>query len=490
MNKKRGSILVGVLWCLALLAVVVIGVLHTVRMDLMVTKNQSDVIQAHYLALAGIEKAKALLYDDAASRKRSGTSHSAQLYDDPQDFKEVPFGKGDFSVFHQGGENEGSKVVYGISDEEGRLNLNGASQEELLKLYGMRPETAAAILDWIDEDNNVRPGGAESDFYASLKPPYLPRNGAMTSVRELLMVSGVDRELFLGEDANGNGLLDPEEDDGDENYPPDNHDGILDFGWSGLLTVDSWVENRNAAGEERVNVQTADESALMKVKGISSEIAKAVVAYRGQNRLESIADLLDVAAAAPQPASQGQPQAQGQGQSPSRSGGRPTVRAVPVTPAPTTSNAPNTPNTPGQPAQTQPPVQFTGPKLIDQNLLMEIGDDVTASTAFTQTGAININTASQKVLICLPGITEEMAQAIVNYRESSGPFANIAMLLQVPNMTREIFKQVVPRITVRSETYRILSEGRIKSSGVRQRIQMIVHVSSSDVETLSYREDL
>ena len=192
----------------------------------------------------------------------------------------------------------------------------------------------------------------------------------------------------------------------------------------------------------------------------------------------------------PQPASQGQPQAQGQGQSPSRSGGRPTVRAVPATPAPTTSNAPNTPNTPGQPAQTQPPVQFTGPKLIDQNLLMEIGDDVTASTAFTQSGAININTAPQKVLICLPGITEEMAQAIVNYRESSGPFANVAMLLQVPNMSREIFKQVVPRITVRSETYRILSEGRIKSSGVRQRIQMIVHVSSSDVETLSYREDL
>ena len=38
--------------CLALLSVVVIGVLHTARMDLLVVKNYGDKIQAHYLALA------------------------------------------------------------------------------------------------------------------------------------------------------------------------------------------------------------------------------------------------------------------------------------------------------------------------------------------------------------------------------------------------------------------------------------------------------
>lgn len=83
-RSRQGSVLVGLLWCLALLSVVVIGVLHTARMDLLVTKNYGDRIQAHYLALAGIEKAKALLYQDARERSRSGRHHSGALYDAPE----------------------------------------------------------------------------------------------------------------------------------------------------------------------------------------------------------------------------------------------------------------------------------------------------------------------------------------------------------------------------------------------------------------------
>src|SRR6476620_9723046 len=129
MRRQEASVLVAVLWCLVLLSVVVIGALHTVRIDLIIVKNQNDRIQAHYLALAGIEKARAVLYHDAAARKRSGTSHSTQIYDDPQDFKEVDFGKGQFSVFHQGGENKGGSILYGVTDEESRINVNNTTEE-------------------------------------------------------------------------------------------------------------------------------------------------------------------------------------------------------------------------------------------------------------------------------------------------------------------------------------------------------------------------
>ena len=44
--RNRASVLVGLLWCLALLSVLVIGVLHTARLDLQVAKNYGDVIQA------------------------------------------------------------------------------------------------------------------------------------------------------------------------------------------------------------------------------------------------------------------------------------------------------------------------------------------------------------------------------------------------------------------------------------------------------------
>ncbi|MBU6400011.1 MAG: hypothetical protein KGS61_06815, partial [Verrucomicrobia bacterium] len=81
-------------------------------------------------------------------------------------------------------------------------------------------------------------------------------------------------------------------------------------------------------------------------------------------------------------------------------------------------------------------------------------------------------------------------QAIVSYRSSSGYFPNIAWLLKVPGMNRDVFKQVAPLVSARSETFRILSEGRVKASGARQRLQVIVHVGRHHLDTLSYQEDL
>src|SRR5215213_232101 len=167
----------------------------------------------------------------------------------------------------------------------------------------MTPEVIAAIKDWKDGDSTASDGGAEAEYYAALQPPYLPRNGPFLTLRELLMVRGVTRELFKGEDENQNGLLDPEEDDGNDSVPVDDHDGVLNAGWSGLLTVHSTCANRNAAGEARVNVQEASEKELTAVTGITPEIARAIVASRGQKKIENLADLLDVTNRAPQGAS-------------------------------------------------------------------------------------------------------------------------------------------------------------------------------------------
>jgi competence ComEA-like helix-hairpin-helix protein len=461
-HARRASVLVGLLWCLALLSVVVIGVLHSSRLELMVVKNHGDRIQAHYLALAGIEKAKALLYQEAMDRRRTHKNHTGQLYNAPQELREVPLGRGLFSIVRQGRQEEGGSVIYGVSDEESRLNVNNASAEELGKIEGMTPAIVAAIQDWKDQDDVTTPGGAEVDYYASLQPPYIPRNGPFQTVRELLMVRGVSRELLCGEDANQNGLLDPEENDGNDSYPPDNHDGFLDAGWSGMLTVDSSVKNVNAAGEDRVNIQSGDESALSGVKGLSSDLAKAIVAYRGQNQLQSLADLLDVVAV------------QNRGQNPAQGG--PTGDQGGLAPPPPQ----------GGPSSNS----GSGEKLISQDLLLEIADDLTVDSGQDLPGVVNINTASADVLICLPGIEQPLAEAIIAYRQSSGFFSNVAWLLKVPGMTQQLFKQIAPRVTARSETFRILSEGKIKSTGARQRIQVIVHIGSRSIETLSYREDL
>jgi competence ComEA-like helix-hairpin-helix protein len=440
-RHANASILVGLLWCLALLSVVVIGVLHTSRLDLMVVKNYGDRIQARYLALAGVEKAKALLYHDAHERKKTSINHTGKLYDDSDQFHEVDLGPGKYSVMRRATADNGGGIVYGVSDEESRLNVNQAPPEEVARLNGITPDAAAAIVDWKDEDNNVSPAGAEAEYYSTLKPPYVPRNGPLQTVRELLMVRGLSRELLLGDDLKQNGLL-----DSNATSSRNDRSGSSDPGLASVLTVDGSVQNLNAGGEDRINIQTAGESELTSVHGISRDIARAIVAQRGQKKFESLADLLDVAAS------------QNQG----RNGARPA-------------------------GSTQP---AAGPKVISEDLFLDVADSFTVQSDSEQPGLVNINTASAEVLACLPGLTPELARAIVSYRAANGFFANIGWLLKVDGLSREVFKQVANRVTARSETFRIISEGKINSSGVRQRIQVIVHVGTGTPKTLSYREDL
>ena len=222
----------------------------------------------------------------------------------------------------------------------------------------------------------------------------------------------------------------------------------VDAGWAGIVTMDSYENNVSADGQNRVNIQTADQNALSAVPGITPDIAQAIVAYRAQHQFQSIADLLDVTA--PQPTDQG-------GGTSNQNGGN--------------------------------PGQSSGPTVISDDLLLEIADNVTANRSRRESGLININTASLDVLACLPQVDPQLAQQIISYRQSSGFFPNVAWLLKISGITHDIFKQVAPLVTARSETYRILCEGEINSTGVRQRIQMIVHVGLKDVTPISYRED-
>ncbi len=435
--RKRGSILVGLLWCLALLSVVVISVLHTARMDLLVVKNYGDRIQAHYQALAGIEKARALLYSDAQDRSRSQKNHTGNYYDNAQEFHDVPFARGTFSVIRRGRPDEGGGIIYGVSDEESRLNVNTASADELSKLQNMTPDVAAAIVNWRGGDNTTT--AAETQYYNGLKPPYQPRLASYQTLRELLISRGVTPDDLLGQDVHQNGLLTAAE--GNDFAFPGSEDSE-DLGWAGVLTVDSSVLDLNAAGEDRVNIQTADENALAALHGITPQIAHAITAYRGQHKFQGIADLLD------------------------------------VTPPQNQRGA----GTGGNSDQ-------SGSRVVNENLFVDIADDITTGSSQTLAGVVNVNTAGLDVLLCLPGVTRELAQSIISHRQSGGFFASTGELLKLPEMTRDTFKQIAPLITARSETYRILCEGRIKSTGVRQRIQAIVHIGLNSQQILSWRED-
>jgi DNA uptake protein ComE-like DNA-binding protein len=432
-RNNRGSVLVAVLWCLVLLSVLVLGLLHATRTDLRLVKNYGDRIQAHYLALAGLERAKAVVYHDCVTRRQTATSHTGSVYDDNQSFRNIEFGRGHFSVLRPADGDE-SGPVFGVSDEESRLDVNTAATNELTRISGLKANIAAAIVDWRSGTNAQVAGGAGPDYYASLQPPYESRNAPFQTIRELLMVKGVTQEDLLGDDSDR--ATEPE-------ALSSELGGFFDAGWASDFTVQSTDKNAAADGKDRVNIQTGDQAALTGVQGVTPEMARAIIAYRGQHQFQTIGDLLDVPL-------------------PQQGGGD------------INNNGAN-PN---------------GPRAFTQELFEQTADSFTTDNATDQSGLININTAPQSVLRCLPGIDDNLARAIISRRQSTGYFANIAYLLEIPDLTQDIFKQVAPLVTARSETFRIISEGRVGSDGARQRIEAILHISPHDMRLLSYREDL
>ena len=59
---------------------------------------------------------------------------------------------------------------------------------------------------------------------------------------------------------------------------------------------------------------------------------------------------------------------------------------------------------------------------------------------------IQLNLADEDQLLRIEGMTEELAEAIVDYRESKGFFKGPQDLLKVPGMTKAIFEQLNPQV--------------------------------------------
>ena len=64
-------------------------------------------------------------------------------------------------------------------------------------------------------------------------------------------------------------------------------------------------------------------------------------------------------------------------------------------------------------------------------------------------GKININKASVDVLMTLPGIGENKALAIVEYRETYGAFESVEDIMNIPGIKEGIYSKIKDRITVK-----------------------------------------
>lgn len=87
-----------------------------------------------------------------------------------------------------------------FGDEKGAVNtLLAETFNRLFIVMGYPVTLPASVIDWIDEDDLQRPGGAESFYYRTAGLSYTPPNRNLYTAEEILMVRDFTEEIVFGD---------------------------------------------------------------------------------------------------------------------------------------------------------------------------------------------------------------------------------------------------------------------------------------------------
>lgn len=201
--NSRGSVLIMVLWALALLAVfaVQIGAMTQNKIAFLAKVERYHVLRN--AAKSGVRKALAIIKNEPVKNKaQSLLQRSLTLYYNPGSFRGLTFGPAQSSVVYS--KNGDVQMFYGVSDEDGRLNLNFADRENIHKLLlqikvateDEADTLATAIFDWRVYGESEIKGFSSDDSYQSLQFPYPQKKGNYETLDELRLVEGMTQKIY------------------------------------------------------------------------------------------------------------------------------------------------------------------------------------------------------------------------------------------------------------------------------------------------------
>jgi general secretion pathway protein K len=187
-SQSRGAAIISALLVVALVAITATALLAQQSQALTRTEASVGRAQVRAYANTALHWTRGILFDDTSPNDHLGEPWARGLAALPVD----------------------SAVISGtLQDEQGRFNLNnlvGADKKasdrdvlvfrRLLTKLSLQPELADAVVDWIDDDLETRPNGAEDAYYLALPVPYRTAKGPMVSAEELLRVRGFDEKTF------------------------------------------------------------------------------------------------------------------------------------------------------------------------------------------------------------------------------------------------------------------------------------------------------
>jgi competence ComEA-like helix-hairpin-helix protein len=513
LQSSSGLSLIAVMWIVTILAVLATEFLYSMQLEVRIAKNWSDQISAFYAAKGGLETGIAMLRDDE-------TDHDSL----DEDWAEGITGELNDSTF---------ETI--LTDESAKVNVNTADEGILTK--------AAIAYYTISSDGEISAEEAASQAQALVaavieKRPY-------RTVAEMAKADGMTPELLYGESAE---TADSEERVTDENEEDAEEQSIA---LVDLATVYSVDKNVASDGQKRVNINSADANQIEQgvnregESALTGEEAQAIVDYRdelgssqsgqgqsgqgmpAQGGLESagamggegqadqggyqgIGQLLDVPAI-----SQEEFDAMSENITVEDEEGEGGERKININ----TADSGELQNLEGvdegiaesiiryrEQKQFENIDEIRQVKAISLEDMRVIVDRVTISDDEVLQGKVNINTAPLEILLMLPGLDEEKAQAIISRREveegqtstftapqqggqETGPFTSLGQLLDVEGIDEDTFKNLVDHVTYRSHAYRIESEGRSSDGKIVQKCTAVVDRSGSTVEIKYWKQE-
>lgn len=194
-RPRRGAVLLMILVMIVVLSAVIVQFTEKALTEIASEGHYVERDRLRITAFSALEVTMAVLADYIAIE--GGLTSPAQGWGDP-------LGVAGFDP----GEN--LNVVVSFADESGKLPINTLDEGTLFLLFnemGFDAEQSLiltnALLDWIDEDDEERIDGAESETYAVSEWPFGSSNRPVSNLEELVVVKGF-REYFFDESGRPN----------------------------------------------------------------------------------------------------------------------------------------------------------------------------------------------------------------------------------------------------------------------------------------------
>ena len=449
-GSNQGSILVIVLWIALGLVTITLYFASSMSLELRAADNRVSGLAADQAIEGGIRYVQYVL----STLGTNGTVPDLTTYQS----EAVPIGDAHIWLIGRAGDYQSQtqpdQVFFGLIDEASKVNLNTVSLERLNLMTNMTPELAANIVDWRNTNGTTSANGDGPTVYSQFQPPYLCKNGAYETIDELRLVYPMDMGTLVAEDFNRNGALDPSETD-------TNRNGVVDFGLLEYVTVYSREPNKRPDGTSRVNISVVTQG--------STELGSLLQTNLSGGRLTTVMTAVGLTGGT------AGGQRSGQGGGGPAAGGRPGAGGGAV------------------PQVFASPLQFFLRSGMTSDEFAPIANSLTVATGNYIYGRVNINTASAAVLTTLPGITSDLVQQLVTYRQSNpDKLTSVAWLVDALGRTSSAVTTLAAAgDLITAQSYQFTADiAALGPYGRGYRRVKCVFDTSSGTPQIIYRQDL